>query len=307
MRAPLAASRISAGVLTMLLFNPVAAEDLLRRLTTIGVAAADQTTAVLPVPSLVDTDGALLTGDEAKAAFDQIAGHHGDRFTRNSVVAPIDTRIESLEDTSGQTIGHRLRVTFVVHAPLEDFRDTETLQSLLGDADRERDGEQDDLESTRAEKLPGDPLGVLDDDSTFARVQFSLLGRVVVRGVARVQRQSADQSVLVAWIIDPRLTEAQPPQNVWLPIERTARGEKRLGDPVGYRGAAGWLAITPLPGDDSASVSASVSASISASVVQSYLVLAEPEGWFNGSRQLRSKLPLIVQDRVRDLRRRLSR
>ncbi len=285
---------VRSYVVIMLLCMGVAyptagADDLLHQFTTTGIVIDEQTAAVLPRPSLIDVNGNPLQGDQADAALKLIAGSHGDRFTRDSIVAPIDTRIESLKDAAGQTIGHRMRVTFVVHAPIDDFRDTQTLQSLIGDAG----DDEDDLESTRAEKLDGDPLGLLEDESTFARVQFSLLGRVVVRGVTRVQRRSAEDGVRVAWIIDPRLSEADPPQNVWLPIERTATGQKRLGNPVAYRGAAGWLAITPLPGDDSASV------------VQSYLILCEPEGWFNGSRQLRSKLPLIVQDRVRDLRRRL--
>jgi len=37
--------------------------------------------------------------------------------------------------------------------------------------------------------------------------------------------------------------------------------------------------------------------------VEQHLIFAEPVDWFDGANLLRSKLPLVVQDRVRSIRR----
>ena len=41
-------------------------------------------------------------------------------------------------------------------------------------------------------------------------------------------------------------------------------------------------------------------------VVESRMVIGEPQAWFQGSNLLRSKIPIITQDGVRTLRRRLA-
>ena len=37
-----------------------------------------------------------------------------------------------------------------------------------------------------------------------------------------------------------------------------------------------------------------------------HAVFDEPAGWFNGANLFRSKLPILLQDKVRSVRRRLS-
>ena len=125
-----------------------------------------------------------------------------------------------------------------------------------------------------------------------------MLDRVLINGVIHAETKrhiegTADDYVTVAWQLDPRF------ENSWSPIERNDLGEEVTGDAKTYRGLGGLITATRLPVDIAGSDS-------DATIVQAKLVVHEPVDWFGGRNQLRSKLPLIIQDRVRDLRRKLA-
>ena len=64
-----------------------------------------------------------------------------------------------------------------------------------------------------------------------------------------------------------------------------------MGPPQPYGGAGMYLKITKLHEP------------AGALFVEQHIVFAEPTGWFDGANLLRSKLPLVVQSNVRDMRR----
>ncbi|TWT98731.1 hypothetical protein [Neorhodopirellula pilleata] len=288
--------------------------DLLAMMVTEGVQLTPDKRFVLPRPDLVSIDGELVSSTEAEKAFAEIAGRHGDRFSKDSVVAPISVQTDSINNDAGERIGHFIDVAFVVHQTIEEIRKSEALEDFKRQDDPTRtielsdDKDADDFEKNRTRALTEEELktfGVSADDEfeTLGYLQLPILSQVVVRGVARTRRSvwsedDVDAPVILTWLIDSRFRSDTPTDdsiaNQWRPIERSSTGEKYLGSPRSYAGLGGYVAITPVPGTPEASL------------VQIRFVLHEPQDWFSGRNLLRSKLPILVQDRVRNLRRELQ-
>ncbi|WP_404307386.1 hypothetical protein [Neorhodopirellula lusitana] len=288
--------------------------DLLSEMVTVGVVLTPQKRFVLPQPDFVSVTGTPVPTAQAKQILAKISGRHGDRFTRDSIVAPIAVNTDSIPDEAGNRIGHFIDVTFVVHQSIAAIRKSEAVDQFKTSADgtqsiefAEDDG-ADDFEKNKSRTLAPAELeafGVkLDDKSeSLAHLQLALLGKVVIRGVARARRsvwpENADDSpIILTWILDDRFNSDAPTEdsvaNQWRAIERTQVGEKQLGPPQPYAGLGGYVAITPVPEHPESSI------------VQIRFVLHEPKDWFSGRNLLRSKLPILVQDRVRNLRRELT-
>jgi hypothetical protein len=97
-----------------------------------------------------------------------------------------------------------------------------------------------------------------------------------------------DESVIAAAEIDSRFLNDKEFPNEW----RLLNG-KNVGDPNPWDGAAMYLKITKLKAPEGAML------------IEQHIIFAEPQGWFNGGGQLRSKLPVAVQDNARTMRREL--
>lgn len=293
--------------------------DLLQRMVGDGVALTPDQKVPLPEPDFVSIDGQPVSQSDAKTALKSIAGRHGDRFTRDSVVAPISVRTESIKDEDGDRIGHFIDVAFVVHQTIEEIRKSEALEEFQSDAQSNKtieiagdDSDGNDFEKNQTRALTDDEMAsfgvTLDDESeSLGFLQLPILSKIVVRGVARARRSvwsedDVNAPVILTWIMDSRFSAesagagqslADSIANHWRAIERSATGVKSLGEASPYAGLGGYVAITPVPGIPEASM------------VQMRFVLHEPQEWFGGRNLLRSKLPILVQDRVRSLRREL--
>ncbi|GAB5514711.1 hypothetical protein [Rhodopirellula baltica] len=265
-----------------------------------GIALTDDVTSQIPSLAFVDASGEPVVPSEVKKQLEKLARAGGiQRFIRDSVVAPIAIDMDSISNAEGQRIGHLLDVTFVVHAPIDLVEDSDTLQSLLGVNNQEAEtDEAGAANKVTTEELSRLGIAVDSESESFGRVSFPLLDRVLINGVIHAETKrriegTADDYVTVAWQLDPRF------ENSWSPIERNDLGEEVTGDAKTYRGLGGLITATRLPVDIAGSDS-------DATIVQAKLVVHEPVDWFGGRNQLRSKLPLIIQDRVRDLRRKLA-
>lgn len=265
-----------------------------------GVSLTDHVTAEIPAMAFIDSFGEPVGSTEVEKSLQNLARAGGiQRFIRDSAVAPIAIEMDSVSNSDGQRIGHLLEVTFVVHAPIDLIEDSDALKSLLGGSAQAV--ETDDAgaaNKVNAEELA--ELGITHDAETesFSRVNFPLLDRVMVEGVIHAETErrvngEKDDLVTIAWQLDPRF------QNSWSPIERNDLGEEVTGDAKPYQGLGGLITATRLPAEVAGVDS-------KATIVQAKLVVHEPVDWFGGRNQLRSKLPLIIQDRVRDLRRKLA-
>ncbi|TWT59182.1 hypothetical protein [Allorhodopirellula solitaria] len=299
--------------------EPSTTDDLLRQMTTTGIQLTDDVSFPLPEPTFVSIAGELAAPEAARQALDEIAGPQGTtRFTRNSVVAPLSVQIDSIENEAGKRIGHYIDVEFVVHQSIAEIRQSEVLSDFKSDSETQSSAEEaafefadrenaDAFEITSTRSLTAAERSQFDvrldrDQETLGYLQLPLLGKVVLRGVARARRSvwsSDDESapVILTWLLDSRFAHPSPQPdsvaNQWRAIERTEVGKRVLGPPSPYAGMGGYVTITPLPGDPAVSL------------VQLRFVLHEPVDWFHGRNLLRSKLPLLIQDRVRNIRREL--
>jgi len=294
-------------------------EGLLDQLVGNGVVLTEDVRATLPPPTFLNQQQELLASEAANEKLEAIAAPLGgtDRFLRDSIVAPISIRMRSIDNPAGKRIGHRLDFVFAVSEPIATLRDSEPVRELVGDVETEIESsvekkDFDPTEDARTRPLTEQQIAryglSLDPKKDSVRtLQFPLMDRVIIQGVIRTERSvwreaDANGPAVFAWLLDPRfsLTAKEPLvadsdgeilANRWRGIDRGDRGQKVISAPFPYRGIGGYLAITPAPGRPESSI------------FQASLVLHEPQDWFAGRNQLRSKLPLIVQDQVRRLRR----
>lgn len=267
-----------------------------------GVAIAPDLLVRLPAPTLAD--GADAAAEQA--ALLAAAGRYSlAQFTRNSIPAPFNLQIESIKDAAGQRAGLQVDFWFVAYGTLEQLQEEGVLRELAGVADGEETDPDDeeaqaDAASSRAlteAELASRSLQTADipgyyDGYTF--LQFPLLEKVQVQGVARAVQLRSESSLVVAAAFDPQfLGDAELPGQ-WRPIERDDLGNASLGDPQPYAAFGGYAKLTPLREP------------AGALLIECHLVLGEPQAWFNGTNALRSKLATIVQDNVRSFRRALA-
>ncbi|MFG0266353.1 MAG: hypothetical protein ACF8AM_14575 [Rhodopirellula sp. JB055] len=265
-----------------------------------GIALTDNVTAPIPAPTFLDPSGEPVAAPEVEKQLQKLARAGGiRRFVRNSAVAPIAIDMESISNSDGKRIGHLLDVTFVVHASLDLVQDSDALKSLLQNDSKEDEPDSSGAASqVSAEELTQLGIHANAENESFGRIRFPLLDRVLVEGVfhAETHRQiegASDDVVTVAWQLDPRF------ENSWSPIGRNDLGQETTGEAKPYQGLGGLITATRLPAEIAGTDS-------EGTIVQARFVVHEPVDWFGGRNQLRSKLPLIIQDRVRDLRRKLA-
>jgi hypothetical protein len=128
---------------------------------------------------------------------------------------------------------------------------------------------------------------------------MTLLNRVDLQGVVQAVRHDAADGVRLTWAFDHRFGNATGLQTCFRRWGSNPLGERVLGDPQPYAGAGGVI------------VARDVSELVEATdrpllLVESRMVFAEPKDWFGGGNLLRAKIPLLAQEGVRNLRRRLA-
>lgn len=268
-------------------------DDLLEVLTAEGVELTDGLAVTIPKPMIYDGQGPA----ERQQALEELAGKVGwQRFSRNSVVAPVMIDIKYIKNDRGAKVGHRIHHAFVAYADLDTLRDEEMMERIFG-----RPGDSDDAGGVATQEVPGSVLARMGLDSSegspdsFAYVTLPLLNKVTVRGVIRMQRREGPKWFELAWQLEPRFARSGEFANTWTKIERNAVGKPIESAPVPYSGCAGFVSVHQI---DDASHQL---------LIETRMVLYEPEEWFGGSNFLRSKLPISMQENARSFRRKLSK
>lgn len=257
-------------------------------LVTSGVAVAPDTLAPLP------TGGLRFDALQTQADLAGLAGAADwDRFTADSINAPVTVTIEPFPAT-GTRLAHRVHAAFTLRAPLERLKADETLRRSLG---AEADGKDASVRLLTAEELaaagiPPDPGG----HERLVAIDLPLLNRVRIRGVVRTVATEHPDGVEVAWWFDERLRDHPRWRPTWTRTEQNELGARVEGEPQPYGGCGGIVTARRLATDGG----------LDLLVLESRMVLAEPEAWFQGGNLVRSKIPLTTQEGVRSLRRRLQ-
>jgi len=270
------------------------------QLTTVGIMFPEDQAVVLAPPVLDPS----LSSAEQPDVLQQIAGGIGwERFSRESHVAPIDIKLESIRDDAGERIGHLVYVAFVAHVDLDRLRDREQLEAVFGTSAKEaskqttvQEREQYRAQEVSLEELASRGITEGSADARYLSIRLPLLDRIMVEGWLRVEHTDDEHHVTISWLLDPRfnsLAESQPIHRWW--SRENVRDKPSTSDEgQAYQGVGGYLQATRL--DHPAG----------ATFIEIRLAMHEPTEWFRGSNLLRSKLPLMIQESVRKFRRQWS-
>jgi hypothetical protein len=281
---------IAAAALALWIAAAPPDNPIFRQLTEDGlvVDAAGKRRVALPKPDMADG----LDAAAQRKVIDAVSGGrpYGD-MVRDAIVAPLAMKIEDMPAQGGDPL-RRVDAWYIVYGTLDQFFDERLAASLA--------------ELGRAEKTPGQ--GVLPDEALrrhnlealvqdgfkehFAHQAGVLFDRVQVSATRRIVATRADDSVLVAAVIDPRFNDDATYPNRWRSISIEG-GRRTLGSPQPYVASGSYTKVTRLKEP------------AGALFVEHHYLFAEPHGWFRGAPLLRSKLPLAIQDNVRKLRREL--
>ena len=120
---------LHVGVAVVLLCSTGRSQSLLTELTTDGIEFGSGVKVVLPAPTLTDDMGK----EQFEQAKTQLAGNDGwEKFSRDSVVAPVTIKLEYVTDSEGVRVGHNVHSAFTVHTKLEVLSDGDLMQQIFG-------------------------------------------------------------------------------------------------------------------------------------------------------------------------------
>ncbi len=270
-------------------------QSLLEELTTEGVQFTQAVKVDLPAPQLTADAFAKLSPEQADSLQSQLAGNAGwERFTRDSVVAPVTIKLEYVSNPAGERFGHNIHSAFIVHAKLTSLSDKDLIQQIFGKPDGS-DGSgmtvtelaEADLKAagiTPPVTSPAEKTGV---QVSYSQVDFMLLDKIRLNGVLRIERSSTASSTAIAWILDTKFEANEKLHARWSKL-----GEADKSQP--YSGWGGYMNVTR------------VSDSPEMLLIESRMLMHELPEWFNGGNFVRSKLPLVIQEGARNFRRKLK-
>jgi hypothetical protein len=260
-----------------------------------GVQIGPHEVVRLAPPTLADG----LNAAQQRRAIEALpeSGHSWAELTRRSVVAPIVLKI-SKDDESQQRMCCHVDVWFVAHGTMAALRNIRFLQSEPKRSETDVDAEN----GVTIKPLPDGDLvrrGLRppqhDDELHYFADELRLLGRVRLAMTTKSATSETQDSILSASMLDMRFANDAQFPNFWRPVSRDDSGRRTLGPRQPFSGYGGYAKATKLVKP------------AGAIFIEYHLAFAEPEGWFGGSNALRSKLPLVAQYVVRQLRQELEK
>jgi hypothetical protein len=274
--------------------HSLAANEIYEQLIGPGVTLNPDETVRLPQPVLADG----LSGAAQRQAIESLlAGRYEwDEFARKSVVSPLLLKINDTAREAGQ-IGRRVDLYFVAYGTLDVLRDDRKLQDQLNQATAgDMEGENGSVKVLSADELAerGLPSSQGASDPRWIAVEATLLGKVQLNFTTRIRKTDGDQSLIIASLQDDKFQGDATYPNCWRSITIDDAGRRQVGPPQPYAGLGSYVKATRLAEPEGAAF------------IEYHVVFAEPEGWFHGANLLRSKLPIVAQDLVRKLRRKMA-
>lgn len=271
-----------------------AANDIYDELIGIGVPLDAKEIVPLPPPVLVD---GLDAAAQRKTIETLLAGRYEwSEFVRKSVVSPLLLKIGDTPREAGQ-VGRRVDLYFVAYGQLDVLQDDQKLQEQLnlaaaGNMESERGG----VKVLTSEELAarGLPSRQEEADPRWVAVETTLLGRVQLNFTTRNAKSTGDDSLVIASILDETFLSDATYPNAWRSLTTDDAGRRQVGPPQPYAGIGSYVKATRL------------AEPAGAVFIEYHVAYAEPEGWFHGANLLRSKLPIVAQELVRKLRRKMA-
>ena len=263
-----------------------AANPLYQELLDPGLPVGPDVRAKLPPPSMPDG----LDAAKQTAVVRQLIGtdYSYQEFTRKSVVAPQLLRIRDVQPSDPKAPARGIDVYFVAHGDFAALDDEKFRDRLLEVGRGEGKGQSLTREQLAKRQIDLTPEQAKHESYGF--VEFDFLEKVRLRATGRAVWSKTDESMVAAGVIDPRFQSDPEFPNDWRSIVRGAGGVK-VGPAHPWSGAAFYLKVTKL------------AQPAGALFLEQHVVFAEPTGWFEGANLLRSKLPPVMQNNVRNMRR----
>jgi hypothetical protein len=270
--------------------NPVFQE-----VTTRGVTMSDGTVVKLPPPIMADgldaaAQRAALAKVDARNAFADLV--------KKSYYAPVVVKVRTVKSAEGEGPSIRtIDLWFAVNGDWKTLTSKDFFESVLKP--------KDDGKSRVVAKS-----GVLTDQEMAARKltavtkegyeerfvysTFSLFERVEISATRFAVLTSGKDWVLAAAKVDSRFDKDADFPNQWRPLVRNEQAEIKPGKIHPFGHAGGYAKLTRLkePAD--------------AVLIECHLVYEEPYGWFDGVSLVKQKAPVMVQEKVRTFRRKLT-
>lgn len=255
-----------------------------------GIANNDQAIK-LPEPTL---------SRQADAATQDKVVHHiaakkngYDEFVRKSPVAPFLMTIDTKGSDKGGDRVQRVDTWFVAYGKLSDLSDEDLLGQLVGGGSSSEKGKSETLTD---EQLKERNLTVRSSErrnESYFHITSPLLDKVLIDGIGHGVTTREKNSTLAASLLDPQFIDDAKFPNRWRPYEKSTGGAKKLGRAHPYAGFGGYCQVVELVKPQGALF------------IECHMAINEPHDWFHGTNLLRSKLPALMQDNVRTLRRKL--
>jgi hypothetical protein len=262
------------------------ANPLYKELLNPGLLVGANLRAKLPPPSMPDG----LDAGKQTAIIRQIIGndYSYEEFTRKSVVAPQLLRIRDVQPSDPMAPARGVDVYFVTHGDFAALDEEKFRDRLLEVGRGEGRGQALTREQLAKRKIELTPEQ--EKHESYGFIEFDFLEKVRLRATGRAVWSKNAESMVAAGVIDPRFQGDPDFPNDWRSLTRAAGGVK-VGPPHPWSGAAFYLKVTRL------------AQPAGALFLEQHIVFAEPTGWFEGANLLRSKLPPVVQNNVRNMRR----
>jgi hypothetical protein len=133
-----------------------------------------------------------------------------------------------------------------------------------------------------------------DIEERFLYSTFRLFDRVQISATRFSAMTRSKESILAAGRLDPRFLDDKDFPNEWRPLVRDERAEIKPGSAHPFAHAGGYAKITRLaePADGV--------------FIECHIVYEEPYGWFDGVNLVGQKIPLMVNEKVKVFRRKLT-
>lgn len=259
---------------------------LFKSLLDTGLPIGSDIKAKFPTPTMPDG----LDAAKQKAIISSLIkdDYPYEEFTRKSIVAPYLLKLRDVTPSDPKAPARGVDVWFIAYGDLKVFDDEKFLDRLLNSGKDDGKGKaltKDDLAKRKIK---------LNDEKreAYGHIEFDFLEKVHLKATGRAVWSKTADSVLVAVEIDPRFRGDAEFPNQWQSIIKEGGASKR-GAATPWDGAGLYVKITKL------------AEPAGALLVEQHIIFTEPMGWFDGANLLRSKLPLVVQNNARTMRREL--
>jgi hypothetical protein len=251
-----------------------------------GLVVGADVRAKFPTPTLPDG----LDAARQKAVIAQLIGadYSFDEFTRKSVVAPQLLKLRDVTPSDPKAPARGVDVWFIAHGDFALTDDEKFLDRLVNVGRGEGKGKSLTKEDLAKRKI----IVAAEDEKRegYGLVEFDFLDKVRIRATGRAVWSKSPESVVVAAVVDPRFLNDPEFPNDWRSLAKDGGGFK-VGPQQPWSGAGFYLKITKLADP------------VGALFIEQHTIFVEPTGWFEGANLLRSKLPPVVQNNVRNMRR----